>query len=170
MFEQIHLPCTSFVERGRRRSRIFQGITFQWDCCRDLLMLLTNCTHKILINFALLIRLKYSSAWNLPMSQLRETKYPILQIRAISVKIARGTIDLDSSYLIDCIFGATCIALCVKQLKLRRSKFQKIKIYSMLIFERKQVNTFSNGAKLPTFCHEYLVQDFFKASILGGEI
>ena len=51
------------------------------------------------------------------------------------------------------------IALCVKQWKLRKSKFQKVKIYFMLIFERKQVNIFSNGEKLPKFCKKYFVKE-----------
>ena len=38
-------------------------------------------------------------------------------------------------------------------------KFQKIKIYFMLILERKKVNPFSNGEKLPKLCKQYLVNE-----------
>ena len=48
MFEQIFSPCTSFVDKGRRRSRTFQGIMFQWDYCLDSMLLTLNAHLRLL--------------------------------------------------------------------------------------------------------------------------
>ena len=41
-------------------------------------------------------------------------------------------------------------------------KLQKVKTNSGLIFERKQVNPFSNDEKLPKFCKQINFKDFFE--------
>ena len=46
-------------------------------------------------------------------------------------------------------------ALWVKQCNYKRKQFLKVKNYYVLIFERKQLNSFLKGEKLPIFCHKY---------------